>query len=95
MDTSKKEFRQYLETTGVVDMLTKVMVGLYEEPEKPEDALKFIRKHLGSAPSSSDAATLAEEVDRLKKANEELQAENAALKKQLAEQGAGEEQAAA
>jgi hypothetical protein len=34
-EQKKEEFRKYLERSGVVDQLTKVLVGLYEEPEKP------------------------------------------------------------
>ena len=34
-DARKEEFRRYLERSGVIDALTKVLVGLYEEPEKP------------------------------------------------------------
>ena len=32
-DSKKEEFRKYLEKSGVIDALTKVLVGLYEEPE--------------------------------------------------------------
>ena len=28
---------------GVMDALTKVLVGLYEEPEKPSNALEFLK----------------------------------------------------
>ena len=38
-ESKKEEFRKYLENTGVIDQLTKVLVGLYEEPEKPEEPL--------------------------------------------------------
>lgn len=31
-----------------MDALTKVLVSLYEQPDKPEDALEYVRKHLGS-----------------------------------------------
>ena len=34
-DSKKEEFRKYLEKSGVIDALTKVLVGLYEEPERP------------------------------------------------------------
>lgn len=37
----REEFRRYLEKTGVMDALTKVLVSLYEEPEKPNDALQY------------------------------------------------------
>ncbi|RZC39939.1 hypothetical protein BDFB_003790 [Asbolus verrucosus] len=42
----REEFRKYLEKNGVMDALTKVLVNLYEEPEKPEDALEYIRDRL-------------------------------------------------
>ena len=63
-EQKKEEFRKYLEKAGVVDQLTKVLVGLYEEPEKPSNAIEFIKKCLG-APSDTD-------VDQLKADNEEL-----------------------
>jgi hypothetical protein len=34
-ETKKEEFQKYLDNTGVVDALTKVLVGLYEVPERP------------------------------------------------------------
>ncbi len=63
-EQKKEEYRKYLEKSGVVDQLTKVLVGLYEEPEKPSNAIEFIKKCLG-APSDTD-------VDQLKADNEEL-----------------------
>ncbi len=39
-DAKKDEFRKYLERSGVIDALTRVLVGLYEEPEKPSNALE-------------------------------------------------------
>ena len=52
-EAKKEEFRKYLERSGVVDQLTRVLVGLYEEPEKPQNAIEFIKKCLGS-PSDAD-----------------------------------------
>lgn len=37
----REEFRRYLEKTGVMDALTKVLVALYEEPDKPENAIEY------------------------------------------------------
>ncbi|XP_045467547.1 c-Myc-binding protein homolog [Harmonia axyridis] len=42
----REEFRKYLEKNGVMDALTKVLVNLYEETDKPDDALEFIRDKL-------------------------------------------------
>ena len=50
----------------MIDQLTKVLVGLYEEPEKPGNAIEFIKKYLG-APSDTDVEALKAENDGLKK----------------------------
>merc|ERR1712203_444792 len=76
-DAKKEEFRKYLERSGVIDALTKVLVGLYEEPEKPANALDFIKLTLG-APTGVD-------VDALKAENETLRAKAAELEAKLEE----------
>ena len=43
-EQKKDEFRKYLEKAGVIDQLTKVLVGLYEEQEKPGNVIEFIKK---------------------------------------------------
>jgi len=64
-DNKKEEYKRYLERTGVTDALTKVMVSLYEEPEKPQNAIEYIKKYLGTQNGDT-------EYDRMKKENEEL-----------------------
>ncbi len=56
-EQKKEEFRKYLEKAGVIDQLTKVLVGLYEEPDKPNNAIEHIKKCLG-APSDTDVESL-------------------------------------
>ena len=76
-DTKKEEFRKYLEKAGVIDALTRVLVALYEEPEKPANPLDFIKQYLGSpssATSAGEAESLRTENDALKKRIEELTA---------------------
>ncbi|OEU22492.1 hypothetical protein FRACYDRAFT_165103, partial [Fragilariopsis cylindrus CCMP1102] len=71
-DGSKKdEFRKYLDKTGVLDQLTKVLVGLYEEPERPTSPMDYIKRYIG-APKNID-------VDGLKRENEQLKRQLAAL----------------
>ncbi|EKX32829.1 hypothetical protein GUITHDRAFT_98493 [Guillardia theta CCMP2712] len=70
-ESKKEEFRKYLERAGVIDALTKVLVALYEEPEKPANALDFIKQYLG-APTSGDVETMKAEKDEMVKKNEEL-----------------------
>lgn len=43
-ESKKEEFRKYLEKSGVIDALTKVLVGLYEEPERPPNAVDYIKR---------------------------------------------------
>jgi hypothetical protein len=71
-ESKKEEFRKYLERSGVIDALTKVLVALYEEPEKPANALDFIKQYLG-APTSGDVETMKAEKDELMKKCEELE----------------------
>ena len=64
--SKKEEFRAYLETTGVLETLTKVLVGLYEEPERPDNALEYIKRYLG-APKNVDVAGLKLENENLRR----------------------------
>ena len=52
-----------------------MLVGLYEEPEKPGNAIEFIKKCLG-APSDTD-------VDSLKAENEELRRQKHELERRI------------
>lgn len=65
--TKKEEFRRYLEKNGVIDALTKVLVGLYEEPDRVHiNALDYVKKYLG-APTGVDLDGLKRENEALKK----------------------------
>ena len=56
----------------MIDQLTKVLVGLYEEPEKPGNVIDFIKKSLG-APSDTDVEALMAENEELKRNKNELE----------------------
>jgi hypothetical protein len=56
----------------VIDQLTRVLVGLYEEPEKPGNAIDFVKKYLGS-PTDIDSETLRVEYEAVKERNAELE----------------------
>lgn len=83
-DSKREEFRKYLERAGVMDALTKVLVSLYEEPEKPDDALEYIRLNLGGI-TEVDV-----EVQTLKKELEEAKAKINELKTKLVKYEADE-----
>ncbi|XP_018396393.1 PREDICTED: C-Myc-binding protein [Cyphomyrmex costatus] len=74
----REEFRKYLERSGVMDALTKILVLLYDETEKPSDALEYIRKNLGGIVDNTS------EIDSLKKELEESKAKIAELQSKLA-----------
>merc|ERR1712227_546702 len=68
----KDEFRKYLEKVGVLELLTKSLVQLYEEPDKPGDAVNYLKNTVGGTPED-------------KKTIEQLRSENTDLKAKLAE----------
>jgi len=70
-DSKKEEFRKYLEKSGVIDALTKVLVGLYEEPERPPNAVDYVKRYMG-APTGIDVEALRQENEALRKEREEL-----------------------
>ncbi|CAG9837375.1 unnamed protein product [Diabrotica balteata] len=84
----REEFRKYLEKAGIMDALTKVLVNLYEEVDKPEDALSYIIDKLSlqaglethkTLTSKLEEATarckvLEEELESLRKVEDESEA---------------------
>jgi len=83
-ESKKEEFQKYLEKSGVIDALTKVLVGLYEAPERPVSAIDFIKEYLG-APSAADVDKLRVSVEEQAKQIKERDEHIAALKKLLEE----------
>ncbi|KAL8220405.1 PREDICTED: C-Myc-binding protein [Gekko japonicus] len=86
-DSKREQFRRYLEKSGVMDTLTKVLVALYEEPEKPNCALDFLKHHLGAAaaPENPEVEALRLEVAEAKEKYEAVLEENKRLKAKLAQ----------
>ncbi|XP_050527082.1 c-Myc-binding protein-like [Daktulosphaira vitifoliae] len=46
LDVKREEFKNFLETAGVLTALTNVLIKLYELDEKPVDPLEFMRNHM-------------------------------------------------
>ena len=82
IEAKKDEFRSYLEKTGVVDQLTKVLVSLYEETDKPTNPIEFIKRNM-SAPEEIDQDNLKNEYLKLKEENEKLRVRVTELQKQI------------
>ena len=59
-----------------------MLVGLYEEPEKPQNAVDFIKRSLG-APQESDTDQLKADNEELKRNVVELQKKVEALQREL------------
>ena len=89
-DSKKEEFRKYLEKSGVIDALTKVLVGLYEEPERPPNAVDYIKRYMG-APTGIDVEAIRAENESLKKDKAELQTAVDELNQKLADANEGED----
>merc|ERR1712215_368562 len=67
------EFRKYLDKTGVLDLLTKSLVQLYEESEKPSDAVTYLKNTVGGVEDDKTA------IEKLKNENAELKTKVADL----------------
>jgi len=83
-DAKKDEFRKYLEKTGVIDMLTKSLVQLYEEPDKPSDAVDYLKGQVGRSSEDKTAIeALTQENKELKEKLEKLTAGQAELEAKI------------
>ncbi|XP_024251221.1 c-Myc-binding protein [Oncorhynchus tshawytscha] len=83
-ESKREQFRRYLEKAGVLDTLTNVLVALYEETEKPNNALDFLKHHLGVAGvETADVETLRLGVSELQQKCDLLMEENKELRKRL------------
>ncbi|KAI3809310.1 hypothetical protein L1987_25281 [Smallanthus sonchifolius] len=63
-EAKKEAFRKYLESSGVLDALTKVLVALYEQNDKLSSAVEFVQQKLGG-PSLSEYEKLQAEMSDL------------------------------
>eukprot|EP00483_Globobulimina_turgida_P001159 UN01161 len=81
----KEEFQKYLEKAGVIDQLTKLLVSLYENPDRPENALDYIRNFLGANVQNvnDDSKELQQRIADLEQELKQRDDEINALKQQL------------
>jgi predicted RNase H-like nuclease (RuvC/YqgF family) len=85
----KDEFRRYLEKSGAIESLTTVLVGLYEESDRPLESTEYIRRCLtdasGSSRSAADDSADGGNVNSIAVENEKLKKENAKLQEKIKE----------
>ncbi len=94
-EAKKEEFRKYLEKSGVIDQLTRVLVGLYEQPEKPANSIEldFWRRGTKNMKTNNEhrfikkflGAPSDSDVDTLRSENEKLKEQVAALETKVQE----------
>ncbi|KAL7035706.1 hypothetical protein ACKWTF_008516 [Chironomus riparius] len=60
LEKKREEFRRYLEATGAVDNLTTALIKLYEQKNKPQDSVKFLRREMCSDCHDEDQYQLLE-----------------------------------
>lgn len=64
LEARREEFRKYLERNGVIDSLTKALIKLYEEKDKPEDAVRFVRQYMcEDCPTEKDFIALKSQLE--------------------------------
>ncbi|KAJ7973568.1 c-Myc-binding protein-like [Quillaja saponaria] len=83
-EAKKESFRKYLESSGVVDTLIKVLVALYEQNDKPSSALKFIQEKIGG-PSVVEYEKLQAELSDLQVKYSDLLIAHQEVRKELEE----------
>ncbi|KAM4819151.1 c-Myc-binding protein-like [Thomomys bottae] len=82
----REQFQRYLEKLDVLDTLTKVLVALHEEPEKPNSALDFLKHRLGAAtPENAEIQLLRLALAGMKEKYEATVEENKKLKAKFAQ----------
>ncbi|XP_058788561.1 c-Myc-binding protein homolog [Phymastichus coffea] len=64
-EVKREEFRKYLEHTGVMDALSHVLLALFQEQERPDDPIEYIRRHF--AAMDSGGAENMHDIEALKK----------------------------
>ncbi|KAL7382107.1 hypothetical protein ABVT39_017001 [Epinephelus coioides] len=95
-ESKREQFRRYLEKSGVLDTITRVLVSLYEETDKPDNALDFIKLHLGAAAlEPADAEALRMELSDLHQKCNLLMEENEELRNRLLQYEPSPEEGAA
>ncbi|XP_055544226.1 arginine kinase 1-like [Wyeomyia smithii] len=67
LDQKREAFRKYLESAGAIDCLSKALIKLYQEEQKPEDACKFIRQIMCEAcPTDEQVSEMAQDLENAK-----------------------------
>ena len=80
IEARREDFRKYLDKEGILGSISKALVALYEEPDKPMDALLFVRNNL----AGSEMQNMISQLENLTKENEQLKTKVSTLEKNKA-----------
>lgn len=83
MKEKREEFRKYLEGSGVTDKLTMALMKLYQEIEKPEEPVVFLRRQLGDDCPPEKINELNEKIKQLEKEKKVLEMEKEVAQGQI------------
>lgn len=79
-----RQYRKYLERAGVIDALSKALIKLYEEQNKPEDAIRFVRKFMcESCPDDAQYDVMKNDLEEAKTHISKLEQELERLRGQM------------
>ncbi|XP_050084331.1 arginine kinase-like [Anopheles aquasalis] len=68
LEQKREAFRKYLESAGAIDCLSKALIRLYQEEQKPENACKFLRQCLcEDCPTDEQVAQAMEDLDEARR----------------------------
>jgi hypothetical protein len=84
IEKRREQYKRYLEEKRVMDTLSKLIVSIYEKPEKPPDALTYIRDFLALDTGGVDIISIRMENVVLTRKIAELTAKLADLHKKVA-----------
>ena len=90
MEKRREQFKRYLDEKKVMDKLSKIVVSLYERPEKPADPLIYIQDYFSNEKGDLDMPTIRSENVKLQKKLDDLKAKIAELEKSIASKKSSE-----
>ncbi|XP_016952522.1 arginine kinase [Drosophila biarmipes] len=84
IESKRVQYRKYLERAGVIDALSKALIKLYEEQNKPEDAIRFVRKFMcESCPDDAQYDVMKNDLEEAKTHISKLEQELERLRGQI------------
>ncbi|XP_075751112.1 c-Myc-binding protein [Rhipicephalus microplus] len=84
VDSKKEDFRKYIEKSGLLERMTLALVSLFEEQERPENAIAYFKSRFDPDSWETSNEAMKKELEQVRRQLEELQIEHNLLKMQMA-----------